>query len=319
MGAGLSCLLPRLPLILPLLGFAPILLLWKRQIRQKFCQKRHPGPAVFVNGRKAVFPDALLLCLGGPAASPSAGRSHLRLAWPEGPTGPIVVGEGDEVPFSFTYLMARERWRRELLYAWSWACQVTAAAFRGLDLPPMRVAAVVLPWMPDREALLLTRRAPRGGAYNSMWVFPGGGLDSGERAEAAAAREVQEETGLEMQASSLRFLCAYQARNEVLCLTYLMLIYSCETKAGGTLQLQAKEVAQAAFLTKPVIESLLSRRPAGNVEGRAFGKGGELVEQPVPLSSLDMTRDGIYTGSNGIGAGHWFALEEWWSTHGRSQ
>jgi len=64
------------------------------------------------------------------------------------------------------------------------------------DPPPqprsIRVAAAVV-WRGDE--LLLTRRPP-GGALGLQWEFPGGKLEPGETAEAALAREVCEELGV---------------------------------------------------------------------------------------------------------------------------
>ncbi len=48
----------------------------------------------------------------------------------------------------------------------------------------------------DDEILLVKRaREP----FNGSWVFPGGFIDYGETAEAAAVREVMEETGIEAE------------------------------------------------------------------------------------------------------------------------
>merc|ERR1719357_1711200 len=142
--------------------------------------------------------------------------------------------------------------------------QLASSVLRGFcALPPMRIAAVILPWWVEREALVLTRRASRGGAFNSMWVFPGGALDAGETPEEAAARELSEETGLRVRSDSLGFLCAYQARCETLCLTYLMLIYSAD--ADGELLLQQREVEQAAFLPRSTVSMLLSGLDDGSV------------------------------------------------------
>lgn len=322
----------RLPFIAAASAGAVALLCWKSGVRRKFCSKA-AGPTVSLpSGRRAVFGDTLLFLLGL-RAPPGPGMRFARLSYcmPEAPDLVVALPAGVcaaasgagflDVPFSFAYLMAQGRLRREALYAWSWGLQLAATAFRlaGLRLPSMRVAAVVLPLVLDQDALLLTRRAARGGAYNSMWVFPGGGVDAGEAPEEAAAREVREETGLCVRPGSLRLLCSYQARNENLCLTYLMLIYSAE--ATGVLQLSRKEVSQAVYLPRTDIPNLLSGCQAGELDGFEHGNAaaGEpaLMRKSVPMSEVGMAIDGLVSIGAGIGAGHWFALQEWWRAHGQ--
>ena len=59
--------------------------------------------------------------------------------------------------------------------------------------PTVRAAIVVL--TDPRGRWLVQRRPPRG-LLGGLWEFPGGKLRGGERAEAAARRELREETGL---------------------------------------------------------------------------------------------------------------------------
>src|SRR5438034_5362078 len=72
----------------------------------------------------------------------------------------------------------------------------TESASRGrrpLIVERQAVRAIVL--TPDQEVLLLRIRAPEGGDW--FWITPGGGLESGESAEAGLRRELGEELGLE--------------------------------------------------------------------------------------------------------------------------
>jgi mutator protein MutT len=63
------------------------------------------------------------------------------------------------------------------------------------DLKPASVAVCVMPADED-EVLLITRRAAGLRAHAGQWALPGGRRDPGETVEAAALRELQEETGV---------------------------------------------------------------------------------------------------------------------------
>lgn len=64
--------------------------------------------------------------------------------------------------------------------------------------PRVRVAAIVV----EDGRLLLVRHIKDGRSY---WLLPGGGVDFGEAAGEALAREVREETGLEIRVRDLVF------------------------------------------------------------------------------------------------------------------
>ena len=55
----------------------------------------------------------------------------------------------------------------------------------------------------DHQILLITHQERDTG--RSYWVIPGGGLESGETPEQCTRREMQEETGLEVQVNRLLF------------------------------------------------------------------------------------------------------------------
>ena len=68
---------------------------------------------------------------------------------------------------------------------------------------PAAVAAVLLPDDDGRACFLLTRRAATLRAHARQWALPGGRIDPGESSEEAALRELREEVGLSLDASSV--------------------------------------------------------------------------------------------------------------------
>jgi 8-oxo-dGTP pyrophosphatase MutT (NUDIX family) len=67
--------------------------------------------------------------------------------------------------------------------------------------PGARPAAVALALAPDdagEACFLLTRRAAGLRSHGGQWALPGGRIDAGESAEAAALRELHEEIGLRL-------------------------------------------------------------------------------------------------------------------------
>nr|WP_216671304.1 8-oxo-dGTP diphosphatase MutT [Mangrovicoccus sp. HB161399] len=62
------------------------------------------------------------------------------------------------------------------------------------------VSAVVLV---DSDGRVLVTQRPEGKAMAGLWEFPGGKVEPGETPEAALIRELQEELGIDTQASCL--------------------------------------------------------------------------------------------------------------------
>ncbi len=79
---------------------------------------------------------------------------------------------------------------------------LAAFAREEVDHAGLRRAAVAIALLADdegRACFVLTRRAPRLRAHGGQWALPGGRIDPGESAEAAALRELSEEVGLDLQ------------------------------------------------------------------------------------------------------------------------
>lgn len=71
------------------------------------------------------------------------------------------------------------------------------------ELVPAAVALVLVPGPAKEPGFLLTRRAPKLSSHGGQFALPGGRIDAGEDAAAAARRELHEELGVELGEASV--------------------------------------------------------------------------------------------------------------------
>jgi ADP-ribose pyrophosphatase YjhB (NUDIX family) len=127
----------------------------------------------------------------------------------------------------------------------------------------------------DREKVLLTRRTD-----NGLWCLPGGKLDPGESAAEACAREMFEETGLQVHVthligiySSPDWLVEYPDGNRV---QIVAVNFEVEIEAGDLKV--TSEVSQFGYFSLDEIKDLeLMNNHRQRVEDAFAGKGEAFI------------------------------------------
>jgi 8-oxo-dGTP diphosphatase len=78
---------------------------------------------------------------------------------------------------------------------------------------PVRLLLVAAAVLLDEDGRVLLAQRPQGKSLAGLWEFPGGKVEAGERPEAALARELYEELGVEVATADLKPIafasCAY--------------------------------------------------------------------------------------------------------------
>jgi 8-oxo-dGTP diphosphatase len=123
----------------------------------------------------------------------------------------------------------------------------------------MTVVAVAL--VDDRGRVLLQKRAPDR-AMAGLWEFPGGKVEAGELPEAALARELKEELGIDTEAADLVPACFASA--PVGGQHMLLLLYICRKWRGEPQPIDASDLqwlrpaSMAALDMPPADEPLVA-------------------------------------------------------------
>ncbi|NQU43161.1 NUDIX hydrolase [bacterium] len=145
-------------------------------------------------------------------------------------------------------------------------------AFFAYAHPHPAITATVVLWDRRRRAALLVRRAHE--PYQGQWCFPGGFLEVGkESLEETAAREISEETSLEISPDRLRLLDVRSApdrdpRDHVVDVGFFVQVESAEARAGDdAAEVRWASEEEMAGLPLAFDHALLWRRV---VEGRVI-------------------------------------------------
>lgn len=105
--------------------------------------------------------------------------------------------------------------------------------------------------------------------YLDAWTLPGGGVHKRETPEAAAARELREETGIRVDANDLRLVGLLSSFNEGK--NDYVAVYACEIRAEDS-PVPAGEIAAAAFFAVDALPDATSERTRRRITGFLAGE-----------------------------------------------
>jgi 8-oxo-dGTP diphosphatase len=120
------------------------------------------------------------------------------------------------------------------------------------DTPRVAVGAVVI--HQDKVLLVLRGKAPA----KDMWAIPGGSVNLGETLQAAAEREVLEETGLQINAGEIIYAFDTIQRDQAGRVQYHYVILDLEAEAVDPTQplMPADDVRQAGWFSLADLDQL---------------------------------------------------------------
>lgn len=116
----------------------------------------------------------------------------------------------------------------------------------------------------DGDGRLLLVRHSYG--RSDLWMLPGGAIDKGEEAEAAAARELKEETALDAINLTLfgQYLSNWEGKRDHVAL------FTCTI--DGTLQIDKQEIVEARFFALDALPDSISAATYRRVEDWRQGR-----------------------------------------------
>lgn len=130
----------------------------------------------------------------------------------------------------------------------------------------------------SENRVLLTRRDDF-----EVWCLPGGGVEEGETLAMSAVREVKEETGLDIELTSL---VGIYSRTGV---TAAHTVVFSAVPVGGTLQTQPGETIDIRFFTADEIPANLSLGHRQRISDALNGVGGSAVMMQEMILPADQT------------------------------
>jgi 8-oxo-dGTP diphosphatase len=114
-----------------------------------------------------------------------------------------------------------------------------------------RIGCAVL--VQDGDRLLLGVRAKE--PFRGKWIIPGGGIRFLEKFEQAAAREIEEETGLEIELRGVVDIQEIVTPPD----EHRVVVYCTATRKGGVLR-SGSDLSGARFFTRDEVRALVAQR-----------------------------------------------------------